>query len=239
MKYISIIRKKGLAYFFNAAKTELRKKIFVVVQKLSYRDSDACTYSQYAEDLLLHRLCDYKKDGFYIDVGANDPIVLSNTKKFYDLGWSGVNIEPNSNNFQSFIADRECDINLNVGVGSHTGSMSFYKFVPDTLSTFSKKVADTLTANGISLIGTETVHIMPLADVFKSIKKDRVDFISIDTEGHDMEVLMSNDWGRYRAHVICIEDESGTEYDDFFKKYQYRKYAYNGLNSFFVDDTAS
>lgn len=239
MKYISIIQKKGLAYFLHAAKQELIKKIFVFWQKKLYRGKEIVSYSQYSEDLFLDRFFHYKDNGVYIDIGANNPSLLNNTKKFYDRGWVGVNIEPDKNNFKLFLMERLRDTNLNVGVGEKRSSMLFYNFIPDTNSTFSKETADKLIEEGATLVEVEPVAIIRLEDVFKLINKRRVDFISIDTEGFDMQVLRSNDWEKFRSDIICIEDESGYKYDKFFEARQYKKYCYNGLNSFFVDKNIS
>nr|WP_244600274.1 FkbM family methyltransferase [Afipia felis] len=53
------------------------------------------SYSQNLEDILLHRALCHVECGFYIDVGANDPVIDSVTKLFYDAGWRGVNVDPN------------------------------------------------------------------------------------------------------------------------------------------------
>ncbi len=55
------------------------------------------SYAQNQEDVLLNRVFQGLSDGFYIDVGANDPVVDSVTKLFYDRGWTGINVEPDEN----------------------------------------------------------------------------------------------------------------------------------------------
>src|SRR5579864_1383027 len=115
-----VIRDKGLGYFFRAAWTELMKKGYVTYIDLAYR-GDRASYSQYKEDLWIDRMLGYKKNGFYIDIGASDPNYLNNTKKFYEKGWKGLNVEPNPSTFRKLKEDRDRDINLNVGVGLNPG----------------------------------------------------------------------------------------------------------------------
>ncbi len=97
------------------------------------------SYSQHREDMLIDSLLKNKKNGFYVDVGANNPIGFNNTKRFYDKGWSGINIEPNIRGYKLFLEQRKRDINLNIGISKKEGNLTFYEMEPDMLSTFSKK----------------------------------------------------------------------------------------------------
>src|SRR3989344_293995 len=69
------------------------------------------SYSQQGEDLIIDKLLVGKKKGFYVDVGAHDPVRFSNTKRFYDKGWSGINIDPNPWLIKKFQKQRDRDIN--------------------------------------------------------------------------------------------------------------------------------
>ena len=73
------------------------------------------SYSQNREDILLARALP-GRTGFYIDVGAADPIEFSVTKLFYDRGWSGVNVEPQADYYRKLVADRPRDTNLQLVV---------------------------------------------------------------------------------------------------------------------------
>lgn len=70
------------------------------------------SYSQNFEDVILNRFFKNTNIGFYVDVGAHDPIIDSVTKHFYDKGWSGINIEPVNLAFKKLQAERKRDINL-------------------------------------------------------------------------------------------------------------------------------
>ena len=86
------------------------------------------SYSQNREDVLLNRVFPSER-GFYIDVGAADPVELSVTKAFYDRGWSGVNVEPQPTYFAAIAAERPRDTNLNLIVSDTAGEKTFYEIV--------------------------------------------------------------------------------------------------------------
>src|SRR3954452_18509279 len=85
------------------------------------------SYAQNAEDVLLQRVFADKSDGFYIDVGANEPVFNSVTKHFALRGWRGVNVEPIPAVYERLCADRQHDINLNVVLSDRPGELTFYE----------------------------------------------------------------------------------------------------------------
>lgn len=203
------------------------------------------SYSQQGEDLFMAKLLK-KKNGFYVDIGANDPDRFSNTKLFYKKGWSGINIEPDADLFKKLSHHRERDINLNIGIGEERSNLVFYQLVPHTLSTFSKEDADTSVRQGFRLLGTVSVPVERLEDVLSREADGReIDFMSIDTEGFDMQVLRSNNWERFRPRLICIEsvvhtldgknNQKQDEHEQYLTALGYEKIFDNGLNSIYED----
>jgi len=204
------------------------------------------SYSQIGEDLLLDFFLGHKKKGFYVDVGAYHPTSLSNTFFFYKKGWRGINIEPNFSRFKLFQKKRKKDINLNIGISSAEGKMDFYLFDAETLSTFSKETADKYQKLGYKLIDFKQVPVYPLVKIFDGyVKNLSIDFMSVDTEGYDMEVLKSNDWGKYRPSLIIIETAEFNNdgfvqklnhiFDPFFSRIGYIKVADNFLNTIYME----
>ena len=163
------------------------------------------SYGQKGEDLVLDKFSGNKRNGFYVDIGANDPHRFSNTKRFYLRGWTGINIEPDENNWQKLSSYRKRDICLNIGIGENERSLKFYKFTPHTLSTFSKEEADNYVKQGYKLEKVVLVEVKKLEDILAEYCKGDIDFMSIDTEGFDIQVLESNNWNRFRPKLICIE----------------------------------
>jgi len=164
------------------------------------------SYSQKEEDIHIDKLLGFKKKGFYVDIGAYDPAMFSNTKRFYLRGWRGINIEPDPNNSKKFFMERKRDINLNIGVSDKNGMLTFYKFFPETLSTFSKKSAKENLKHKYKLTNKTKIQVKKLSEILENYCKDKkIDFMSIDTEGFDLLVLKSNNWKKFRPKLICVE----------------------------------
>jgi len=171
---------------------------------------DNISYSSNKEDLIIDILTKHKKKGTYIDIGAYLPDRINNTKKFYERGWRGINIEPGEKGYELFKEKRPQDINLNIAIGE--GEINF-KGYPEVSG------------------NKRRIVLTPLKQIFKDYKLDFVDFISIDVDRFENEVLKSNDWNQYKAKVLCIE---GKGYDGFLKQFGYKKALFDGTNTYYV-----
>ena len=96
------------------------------------------SYSQEGEDILLKRIFNNKKNGFYVDVGAHHPKRFSNTNIFYQMGWRGINIDPMPSSMDLFKRYRPRDINLEFGVAKKKGIMKYYIFNDPALNSFQR-----------------------------------------------------------------------------------------------------
>jgi len=164
------------------------------------------SYSQRGEDLLSDRLLGGKVAGYYVDVGANDPVRYNNTMRFYRRGWSGINIEPDPDSFVRLERTRPRDLNLNIGIGLEDRKMPFFRFFPQSYSTFSEPEAERNRRCGFALVETIDLPVRRLDEVLDEYRGDKpIDLISVDTEGFDLYVLRSNDWGRFRPTVVVID----------------------------------
>lgn len=100
------------------------------------------SYAQNREDVLLSRALSQVGQGFYIDVGANDPEKDSVTKTFYDRGWRGINVEPLPAVMKRLEQERPRDKNLRVLVGDNEAIVEFFEIPEDDrLSTMDAKIA--------------------------------------------------------------------------------------------------
>ena len=112
--------------------------MFQILKRFRYNNN---SFSQEGEDLILRRLFSDKTIGFYVDVGAHHPFRFSNTFKFYEKGWRGINIEPNPEDFNLFSKHRKRDININAGVASNDGELPYFMFNELALNTFCEEEA--------------------------------------------------------------------------------------------------
>ena len=163
------------------------------------------SYAQNHEDVLLARLFPPGIKGFFIDVGAMDPVLHSVTKLFSDRGWQGINVEPAAAHFERLQAGRPRDTNLNVGLSDHEGTLTLFESDPSSgWSTFSADQAAHHRDSGLTLV-ERTVPVMTLAQVCQKYVTDTIDFMSIDVEGHERQVLAGGDWRTWRPRVVLVE----------------------------------
>jgi len=165
------------------------------------------SFSQEGEDVLLYNLFQSRKNGCYVDIGAHNPKRFSNTFLFYLLGWRGINVEPDPSSIDEFRRFRKQDINLGIGIGMKEGTMEYYRFNDAALNTFNReRVEEILKMEIYRLVGTEAVQIQPLSNVLdKHLESRAIDFLDVDVEGMDLEVLMSNNWEKYKPSVVLVE----------------------------------
>lgn len=210
------------------------------------------SYSQRYEDMIIDSLLGHEKTGTYLDIGAYDPHVLSNTKRFHDRGWRGCNVEPSPPRFQKFVRARPTDINLNVGLSDAAGKLLFFDVAREAFSTFSEERARELEDMGAQIRREIEIPVMRMEDVFEEYFKARtVDFCSIDTEGMDLAILRGNDWNRFRPRILCVEvsvmasrsgDQQPESVEAFLLEVGYRKHTQTydfgvPLNEIYLSDT--
>lgn len=169
------------------------------------------SYSQEGEDMVLKGFFEGKKyKGFYIDVGAHHPFRFSNTAYFYKKGWRGINIEANPDAMKIFSRFRKRDVNLNIGVSGTRKKMLFYRFNEPALNGFSKEVSESRDRkNNYRITDTLDVQTYPLREVLPQYVDPNqvIDFMTIDAEGLDFEILQSNDWQKYRPEYVLVEGQ--------------------------------
>jgi FkbM family methyltransferase len=165
-------------------------------------------YSSEGEDLILKRIFDRKTNGVYIDVGAHHPFRVSNTYLFYKQNWTGINIDPMPGSKAMFNKYRPLDINLEMGVSATKQHLTYYIFNEPALNTFSTDKVEEYTQDPqYRIIKEQKIETWPLADILdRYLPADtNIDFLTIDAEGLDMEVLRSNNWQKYRPAYILVE----------------------------------
>lgn len=168
------------------------------------------SYSQQSEDIVLLRYFNKKWGGCFVDIGAFHPKTYSNTHLLTKMGWTGINIEPNPDQFIFFEKKRKKDINLNIGISIKEEELNYYTFNNPAVNTFDKLHAEKWSkVNGFQIIKESKIKVQPLSFVLsKYLTTGRqIDLMTIDVEGLDIDVLKSNDWEKYRPIVILIESD--------------------------------
>jgi len=182
---------------------KLLKRLF---KKPQHRFASRC-YSQEGEDMILQRVFGQRREGFFVDVGAHHPFRYSNTYLFYKKGWRGINIDATPGSMREFNKYRPADINLEVAVSQAPGEFRFYLFDDPAYNTFDSDAAEKAQLAGAKIIEEANIANRPLKDILNEhlTKNDKIDFLSVDVEGFDMEVLKSNDWDNYKPEYILVE----------------------------------
>lgn len=170
-------------------------------------------YAQYHEEDFLLKYFNNKNNGILIDVGASDGKTNSNSRYLLEFcNWSGVLIEPHPDYYKSLL-DLYIDNNniklYNIGIFNKEMVLPFYKFgnvEEGQVSTFSESFKNKVQSHhGNKYSESINIKCNILANILKENNLFDVDFMTVDCEGLDMEVLDSNDWNIFRPKLICIE----------------------------------
>ncbi len=207
------------------------------------------SYSQSGEDLIVRYV--FKSMNFqrpsFLDIGANHPVFFNNTFLLYKHRSKGVCVEPNPLLAKGIRKRRSRDIVINKGIGIETNDkMKFFIFSSHTLSTFSNKDAEKYIALGEKLLQTTDIGIININELISDYFDGKSpDFISIDIEGWDLDILKSLNFQKYRPVVICAEtltystdkkeQKKNTELINYLLIKDYFLYADTYINSIFVD----
>ena len=143
------------------------------------------------------------KNGFFVDVGCYHPVRGNTTYVLYRQGWRGINIDVDSIKIEAFNLRRPRDTNITCAVSKKPGEMKYQR--KGLWSIYNSLENDESSkTEGFREMVVQVDTLTNLIDA--TLHKDRqIDFLSVDVEGHDLEVLHSLDFVRYCPKVICIE----------------------------------
>lgn len=174
-----------------------------LIRKLYFSKVKFKHYSQFAEDISISRLFPKRYKGFFVDVGCFHPKKYNNTYMLYRRGWRGINIDIHSIKIRAFDIARPHDINIASAVSNIEEEVvcysgGFYSLTTSLNKTFAEKHGN-YTKKKISC-----ATLTKLIDN-SSYKNRQIDFLSVDAESHDLEVLLSLDFSRYNPNLIGVE----------------------------------
>lgn len=194
----------------------------------------ATFYSQYGEDKILNDLFKSPK-GFCIEIGGFDGITGSNSYFFEQKGWNCIIIEPIPKYFELIKSNRSC-VALNYAVSNENGYSDF--FIADSVEQLSSLTPDVkrITKFNGAKLEKITVQKRTLNSILEEQNVTNIDFITIDVEGHEMEVMKGFDIRKYTPAIIILEDNSNgldQNMDKYMEGYDYALFKRTGCNDWY------
>ena len=168
-------------------------------------------FSQEGEDLIIKRLLPADKKGFFVDIGAHHPIRFSNTYLFYKMGWRGINIDPRPGIMDSFDIIRPEDINLELAIGEGTSEEQSANYIsfkePAYNSVYVGQKEDVANSIDSEIIDIRKVSLKSLDEVLEEHSESftKINLLSIDVEGFEMQVLNGFTIEKYKPDIIVVE----------------------------------
>ena len=198
MKIEEKLKKK----FLYSEKKNLPKLLYFFFQFLKFKWKPRTLYSNWGIDLLIKDILKNQKEkGIYIDVGSHHPLINNNTYILYKRGWKGINIDLDFNSIDMFNYFRPKDHNIQIALSNKIGFTDLYFF-------HNRSAKNTITksrgkgAKSIKRVKTDTLN-----NIIKNskINTKKIDFLSIDVEGNELNVLKGLNFKNYRPKIISIE----------------------------------
>jgi FkbM family methyltransferase len=199
------------------------------------------SYAQNMEDYHLSLAFDGTERGFYIDIGGGHPIAGSVSFWLYERGWRGLVVEPQTDLVSLHRQLRPRDTIVNAVVSQLSGETEFYRVDRlHALSTLLKENAQAASAHGVGFSSVR-VRSFSLADLCRLHNPAAIDFLKIDVEGAEREVIAGGDWQRYRPKVVVVEAIAPTRGTPAWENWEplltangYKFVLFDTLNRFYV-----
>lgn len=209
--------------------------------KANFYPSFNISHSQFGEDMIVRSLTSDIKNGFYVEIGAHHPVYISNTHHFHSKGWRGINIDavPGSMNIFEVLRPKDINIEICIVPPDYPKEITFFMFEASAFNTCDSESASQTLAKGVKLIEEVKVPTTTLTKILDDYLPEdtQIDFMSIDIEGLDEQILMSNDWNRYQPsvllfekHLVDIQDFNDLKIMKYLSKFGYQLVAKTGYS---------
>jgi len=203
------------------------------------------SYTQNMEDTHLWLAFGGKRTGTYLDIGAGHPIADNVSFFFYERGWQGIAVEPQQKLVDLYARLRPRDAAVAALIGTQSGKADFHVFDAfHGLSTTNMKHAEAATALGAGY-RTVKVPMITLAKLCRKHGLGEIDFLKVDVEGAEADVLKSGDWKAFRPKVVVVEaiapgsnQPSWEDWEPFLLAQGYHFMLFDTLNRFYVAEEA-
>ncbi len=200
------------------------------------------SYAQNFEDVILWRALKHIENGFYLDIGAQDPVIDSVSRGFYEKGWRGIHAEATVHYSNLIKLNRPDEVVLQVAVGDGDGTISFFEIAETGLSTGDVQTAMTHRELGRAVRETQ-VNIVPLSRVFERAGDRDIHWLKIDVEGMETSVIRSWQPSKSRPWVVVVEatepnsqTPSHEGWEFMLLEYGYVFVYFDGLSRFYVHE---
>jgi FkbM family methyltransferase len=198
------------------------------------------SYSQNFEDVILGRVFKHVTNGFYIDIGAQDPIRDSTSKFFYDKGWTGIDVEPMPQYASKLRENRGRNTVIEKVVTQDLNDRDFYLVHDTGLSTTSAILASNYKAEG-RFVEKVLVETISLDSILELVNGKEVHWLKIDVEGSEKSVITSWKDSKVRPWVLVIEStepnsqvSTHLEWEEEIESKDYTYVYGDGLNRFYL-----
>jgi len=168
------------------------------IQKIYKNKRPNTHFGEFGEDIMVSRFFKNKEIGFYIDIGAYHPFKGSLTQKLYKKGWHGINIDISKTSIDLFKIARPNDININCAIGKVAEETIFFQ--NSKINQQNSLIRQNSNQEEVK------IKCYKLNDLLTSNKIEKVDYINIDTEGTELDILKGLDFKKINPSLLTVED---------------------------------
>lgn len=197
-------------------------------------------FAQFGEDRILSEFFESDYTGTCIDIGASDGISISNTYHFELKGWKCLCIEANPSLFESLKQNRKNVLNVAVGLENKNSEFNIVRFEDGNETAISSLKIDDRLLNDYTYLNPSLSKTIVLEKTLDSILNENdwiesIDFISIDTEGTELDVIRGFDLDKWSPKVLCVENNyNDSEIENYLLNFGYKKVLRNEVNDFYT-----
>ena len=163
------------------------------------------TYSLFGEDLAALKFFKNEKKGFYVDIGCYHPTHINNTYLLYKKGWNGINIDVSQFSIDLFKFMRPDDLNYKCAVSETKKKVNlYYQKEHSQLISINKLTAKKFIKGRLK---KKIINSFSLEEILSwgKYKDYEIDFLDVDVEGADLQVLKGLNFSKRKPKLICVE----------------------------------